>query len=594
MSLLKSANSIGLITGLVSLSALLNAGDTTALSGQILGEVRSASGVTQMGAAVYLYNQSNQLIRQVLSNQDGKFVFEAVTPDIYSIRVTLASFLPAIRRNIAVAAGSESDLRINLLSVLNSVELSPGSAPPGTLMSDEWRSVLRSSHATRPVLRLQPGTSSSRTTPVFSDTTGMVRLSAGDGNFSSGSMQQDLGTAFAVSTSVNGKSRVHVSGNLGYAATGVPSAGFRTTYSRDNSADGTPGPRMSLTVRQIHLPDLAGSGSSGLGLALSDAGGEKPILRTASLSSYDKVDLTDTIRLEYGFSLDSVSLFGRINYFSPFARGTYTAGDKGSVQLAFSSGAGPVDLINSVGSSGPDLSQDLAMLSQLPTISRRDDQAAVQRTKTYEVGYQVKRGSRTYSASIYRDETSNAAFLISGDSDLVSASDLLPDLNSRGIVYNVGNYQRGGYGVSVDQPLGEHVELSLAGGRGDALVAAQEALDRGDLRGSIHNEVRPWVTGRLGGSLPQSGTYLGTSYGWSDNHTLTPTHTYLTGKISQQVGWNVHARQRLPALGSMHMELTAEMRNILAQGYLSMTSGGRQVVLTNSPRAVRGGLNFIF
>jgi hypothetical protein len=42
------------------------------------------------------------------------------------------------------------------------------------------------------------------------------------------------------------------------------------------------------------------------------------------------------------------------------------------------------------------------------------------------------------------------------------------------------------------------------------------------------------------------------------------------------------------------MELTAEMRNILAQGYLSMTSGGRQVVLTNSPRAVRGGLNFIF
>jgi hypothetical protein len=103
---------------------LLNAGDTTALSGQILGEVRSASGVTQMGAAVYLYNQSNQLIRQVLSNQDGKFVFDAVTPDIYSIRVTLASFLPAIRRNIAVAAGSESDLRINLLSVLNSVELS--------------------------------------------------------------------------------------------------------------------------------------------------------------------------------------------------------------------------------------------------------------------------------------------------------------------------------------------------------------------------------------------------------------------------------------------------------------------------------------
>jgi hypothetical protein len=99
----------------------------------------------------------------------------------------------------------------------------------------------------------------------------------------------------------------------------------------------------------------------------------------------------------------------------------------------------------------------------------------------------------------------------------------------------------------VDQPLGEHVELSLAGGRGDALVAAQEALDRGDLRGSIHNEVRPWVTGRLGGSLPQSGTYLGTSYGWSDNHTLTPTHTYLTGKIaSRSVGMSTRGNVCLP------------------------------------------------
>jgi phosphoribosylaminoimidazole-succinocarboxamide synthase len=104
------------------------------------------------------------------------------------------------------------------------------------LMTDEWKWVLRSSHATRPVLRLQPGTSSSRTASMFSDTTGMVRVSAGDGNLSSGNVQQDMGTAFAVATSVKGSARVHVSGNLGYAASGVPSAGFRTTYSHD--ADG--------------------------------------------------------------------------------------------------------------------------------------------------------------------------------------------------------------------------------------------------------------------------------------------------------------------------------------------------------------------
>jgi hypothetical protein len=591
MSLLKSANTIGLITGLVSLASLVSAGDSPALSGQILGEVRSAAGITQMGAAVYLYNHSNQLIRQVLSNQDGKFVFDGVSPDVYWIRVSLASFLPAIRHDIAVAAGSESELRINLSSVLNSVELTPGSAPPGTLMSDEWKWVLRSSHSTRPVLRLQPGTSSSRASSVFSDTTGMVRLSAGDGDLASGNMQQDLGTAFAVATSVNGSNQVHVSGNVGYAATGVPSAGLRTTYSRKGAGDDAPGPRMSVTVRQIYLPSLSVLGVLGAG---SMEAGDAPVLRTASLSIIDSLKLSDALNLEYGGGLDSVSLFGRVSYFSPFARATYDLGHNGAAQLAYSSGGTPTELINGGAGAAPDVSQDLAALGQLPNISRRDGQAAVQRTRTYEAGYHVTVGSRTYSASVYRDETSNAAFLISGESGVVSQSDLLPDLNSRGIVYNVGDVRRGGYGVSVDQSLGDHAGISVAGGRGDALVAAPGGLGSSDLRSGIRSEARPWATAQVGGSVPRTGTYLGTSYGWSEPGALTPTHAYLTGKTNQQTGWNVHARQRLPGMGNVHMELTAEMRNILAQGYLTIRAGGQQAVLTNSPRAVRGGLNFIF
>ncbi len=431
--------------------------------------------------------------------------------------VRLASFLPTIRHDIAVAAGSERELRINLPSVLNSVDLTPGSAPPGTLITDDWKWVLRSSHATRPVLRLQPGTSSSRTSlaSVFSDTTGMVRFSAGDGYMASGNMQQDLGTAFAVATSVNGPNRVHVSGNLVYAASGVPSAGLRTTYSRDNDADGTSGPRMSLTVRQIYLPALPGSGAAGSTVGTGQLEGDAPILRTLTLSVIDSLKLTDALNFEYGFGMDSVSLFGRISYFSPFARATYDLGRQGAVRIAYSSGGTPTELIHGGAGSTSDVSQDLAALGQLPNISRRDNDAAVQRTRTYEAGYQIKRGSRTYTASVYRDEVSNAAFLISDESGVVASSDLLPDLNSRGIVYNVGDFRRGGYGMSVEQALGDHAEFSVGGGRGDALVASSGVLI-GDLRSSIHNEARPWVTARVGGSIPQSGTYLGTSYGWSD------------------------------------------------------------------------------
>ena len=56
---------------------------------------------------------------KALTNEEGKFVFDRLTPDLYSIRVTLASFVPAMRRNIAVAAGSENLLQINLATLLS-------------------------------------------------------------------------------------------------------------------------------------------------------------------------------------------------------------------------------------------------------------------------------------------------------------------------------------------------------------------------------------------------------------------------------------------------------------------------------------------
>jgi hypothetical protein len=65
----------------------------------------------------------------------------------------------------------------------------------------------------------------------------------------------------------------------------------------------------------------------------------------------------------------------------------------------------------------------------------------------------------------------------------------------------------------------------------------------------------------------------------------------MTQKVNQDVGVNFYVRQPLPNILPWRMELTAELRNLLAQGYLPM---GGHSVLTAAPRAVRGGLNFIF
>jgi len=585
----------GLIAGMVGLTPALHAADADAffvpaLSGHILGEVRNAAGVVQMGAVVSLYNRYDELLRRGLSNQDGKFVFDSLAPDVYSIRVSLASFVPALRRNISVLSGSESLLKIQLSSALSTVELVPLNSPEGALMSDSWKWVLKTSHATRPVLRLLPQTSSSRTSmaSVFSDTSALVKVSAGDGDPFSGT-SQDLGTAFVLATSVNGTSKIRVSGNVGYAASGFPSAGFRTTYQRDDQSG--EGPQLALTVRQIYLPSLMGSGAFG---------SNTPALRTASLSSYDKMEVLDIIHLEYGVSLESISLFGRINHVNPFARATYDLDDHSAIRLAVSAGSQPVELLTASSDQNQNLSGDLAALGQMQRISRRDNQAAVERNKVIEAGYQAVEGSRTYRASVYAEEVSNAAFLMSGDSGLVDPGDLLPDLYSRGTVFNIGDYRRMGFSASVTQKLGDRVEVSAAAGRTDALqlqptpdgITATATGD--DLRSGVRNAPRPWVTVQADAALPVTKTHLATSYGWTDPNVLMPTHVSLTGKTDQKVGWNVYARQPLPSIGGMHMEMTVDLRNLLAQGYVPLQANGRHAVLTNAPRAVRGGVSFIF
>ena len=588
----KFAIKFGLIAGMVGLTPAVHAADADAifapaLSGQIFGEVRNATGVVQMGAVVSLYNRYDELLRRGLSNQDGRFVFDSLAPDIYSIGVSLASFVPA-RRNISVLAGSENLLKIQLASALSTIELVPLSSPEGALMSDSWKWVLRTSHATRPVLRLLPQTSSSKSSmaSLFSGTTALVKVSAGDADPFSGA-SQDLGTAFVLATSVNGTSKVHLSGNVGYAASGLPSAGFRATYRRDDPLG--EGPQLAMTARQIYLPSLMGSGG---------LGSNTPALRTASISTFDKLEFLDIIHLEYGVSLESISLFGRVNHVNPFARATYDLGDKSAVQLAVSAGSQPVELIAGGPEQNQTLNGDLAALGQMQRISRRDNQAAVERNKVIEAGYQAVRGSRTYRASVYAEQVSDAAFLMSGESGLVDSSDLLPDLSSLGTVFDVGDYRRMGYSASVTQALGDHAEVSVAAGHTDALQLQSSpdapATNGDGIRSGVRNAPRPWVTVEADTSLPLTKTYLATSYGWTDPNVLMPIHVSLTGRTDQKVGWNVYARQPLPTIGGMHMEMTVDLRNLLAQGYVGIQSNGHRAVLTNAPRAVRGGVSFIF
>lgn len=588
----------GWLVGLLGAAPLfcspVSAASLNPLAGQILGQVKDAAGAAQMGASVYLYNRYDELVRKGLSNEQGRFAFDALAPDLYSIRVMLASFVPAERRNIAVLPNSENRLDINLTSVLSSIGVTSTPASPGTLMTDDWKWVLRTSQATRPVMRFLPeaaprGTSSTHS--VFtglSNTTGVVKLSAGDGeSFARGTLE-DLGTAFAIATSLASSARVQLSGNVGYAgSSALPGAGIRTSYSRA-TGDGS-NPEIAITMRQVYLMPRG---------SLAPGSDNPPVLRTISLALLDRVDLSDHLRVDYGFDSESISYFDRINYVSPFVRATFDAGEHGRMRVAFTSGGSPTELLARDGQKAGELEQDLTALSQMPTLSVSESHLTVERTQNLEIGYERVVGTRTYAVGAYDESVSNASFMLSGPADFISAADLLPDLGSRSSIFNIGSFHRTGYDAGVKQTLGDHAEVSVTAGRAGALTApgTEGAYTNSQtLRAGIGQAQRAWVTIRVAGTVPRAGTRIAANYGWTDFRVLMPVHLFVTQTGTQDIGVNVHVSQPLPMIRMpWRMEATADLRNLLAQGYLPLGGADARTVLTNSPRLVRGGLNFIF
>jgi hypothetical protein len=595
---------VGLMTALWLPAPAAYCADAAKLSGSIAGFVRDSSGIPQMGATVLLFNRYERLMQRGLTNERGLFGFDSLSPDLYSVRVSLASFVPAMKQKISVQPGMQSLLYVDMASVLSSIELVYAAPGQGALMSDDWKWTLKASTATRPVLRFLPDSSTSDPNKrdrvvgsMFSDTRGVLKVSAGDpGSLGGSSSQTDLGTAFALTTSMFGRNQIQVSGNVGYSAhAGIPAAGFRTSYRRDGV-----GPEVSVTVQQVYLP-----GRGDLAMLTGQPDGA-PVLRAMSVAMHDSVALTGDLRLDYGMSLDSVSFLAHVNYLSKFARLSYGLGNKGTVQVAYSSGKPPEQLISAgreykQGASGEvaALSENLAALSILPRLSFLDGRTTVQRSQDFELGYEKKIHSTTVDLTGYHETVTNAAMTIAGADEVFATGDVMPDISSKSSVLNAGSFQRIGYAAAVTQALGDKIELGASAGRGGALEMTQHELTGGtadEVRSKIHTSQRFWASARAAATMPVTGTEIITSYQWTDSKAIMPSHFYLTQRTYPETGLNIRLRQPIPAFPGMpgRLEATAELRNGLAQGYLPISEGGQRVLLIQSPRALRGGLSFIF
>ena len=123
-------------------------------AGVLSGVVRDASGTPQMGASVEVLSESIGLlaVHDFLTNTRGNFRGEQLPPGLYTVRVTLAGFLPTIEQHVRISANLTTMVRIEMESMFASIERMRRQPANTNAEADDWKWVLRSAPSLRPVL----------------------------------------------------------------------------------------------------------------------------------------------------------------------------------------------------------------------------------------------------------------------------------------------------------------------------------------------------------------------------------------------------------------------------------------------------------
>ena len=281
---------------------------------------------------------------------------------------------------------------------------------------------------------------------------------------------------------------------------------------------------------------------------------------------------------------------------SPYARLTYDLGNGAELDVTFTSGNARPELAGEAVDAN-EFQQDLNGLGMFPRISVLNAKTQVQRGEEYEATYSKRVGSRTYSATLDRELVTNAALTVLGPAGGIAGVDILPDVFSNASILNAGNFQSWGYSGAITQKLGEYLSVTMMLGSEGALTVGNAPLVTGspeELRSLLHEAQRHVATSRVDATVPWTKTHVVASYQWSDNDRwATPGNVYSTQPNRAMPGLNICVRQPLPGF-ARRVEATADLRNMLAQGYLPVGMGNQALTLIETPRTLRGGLAFTF
>ncbi len=533
--------------------------------GAISGYVRDAAGLPQMGAVVEIAGAAAHSLT-VFTDGTGFYSATGLLPGIYTIKVSAASFLPALQEKIGLQPGTSVRINVTLNTLLNVMKVGP---LRGTADDDDWKWTLRSV-ANRPVLRVfdDPATGVERQGHDLRSSLSFVAGSAA-GGYGSGS---DMSTSFSVERSIFSASRVGLSGNVGYGDS-LPAAVLRATYLH-RLPDGS-GPSMAVTMRRF---------------APSDPNLHYAALQALAVNAADDFAMGDVLELKFGSELQTIQFLGRVTAFRPYGSLELHSSPNTVVEYDYTT-----SLPNTRDEKGFDSAP--ADLSEAdPRISMTNFTTRLERAHHQELSISRHLGKNSVQAAVFSDRVDNTALIGTG-TVTAAGGFLLPDFYSGTFTYGGDTLDSRGVRVVLQRKFSSDLTATLDYAYGGVLDLAKPDVELQDAQQWITTTRRQSLAAKLSGTIARTNTHWIASYRWIDGSALTPVDMFNASPGQSDPFLNLFIRQHIPALGFLptHMEALIDLRNLLAQGYVPVIGqDGQTVYLVQSARSVRGGVTITF
>jgi hypothetical protein len=562
--------------GWVAVVVLAMAGSAGAQTGygKLAGVVQDPAGTPQMGATIWVIEEEavGQTASRYLTDQHGAFSSGHLKPGKYEVRVSLAGFLPALERDVAVAANLTTLLRVQMDSIFASLD-QLRRKPDVPAAADDWKWVLRSSAATRTVLQWRDGdidvatNAPNKESPRVSRPRGRLEMTSGSVRPGSPSnLSPSPATAVSYDQSLGSMGRVLVAGQMSYEH--GASGAFASVWSAGPPGEG---PETTFVMRQAKI---------GVG-ALAFQG-----LR---FDHTQQLTLSDRLSLRAGAEYLRMGILTSVSAVRPHAQLNAALAPGWTATFLITSDPDDVPL----GQTNA-LESAIAKLDSLPTVLFRGGQPVLEGAwhEEFSVEHKVTDGAKVEAAA-FRDTTRHQAIFGAGTA---SDSDFFQDAFSSSFLYDGGASKSWGARLALRQKFSDDLEVaalySWAGG-----LTPHGELDTAsaDLREDFWTRHHHSLGARVSGRIPRTRTELGASYQWVSGSELTRMDPY--GGRAYQIDPNLHLtfRQPLPGLGLRRKwEALADFGNLLAQGYVPVNGQDSRIVLVPVLRSFRGGVSFQF